>query len=295
MRTAVTRAGLALSGLAVLLAFGPPAQAAAVPFTDQNVNASIGLCDDKGNPITSGSIDSHAFVTAAASSAPAPTNYQPSKMAKATLYAFQPRPGVDPGEWSGYQLTGGSVFADGQHPLVSGTNLDPSLRDFMSNYALKWDNLLELRIYYTAANAVVSRRSYPAAVLKVSGNTWTMVQGATNIRCDLTKVVSSERINLPASDFDPRHPAVTQAPAPSGITAPVNGASTAQPQVSSAQAGASGPASAAPTSSAGPAQIVNTASEKKDSSTMTYWVVGGLVVLLGLGVAVSRWIRVARR
>ena len=38
------------------------------------------------------------------------------------------------------------------------------------------------------------------------------------LSCDLTKVVSSEKLLLPASAFDPAHPAVTDAPALAGTS-----------------------------------------------------------------------------
>lgn len=295
MTSLLTRTGFILAGLGVLtttLAAAPAASAATVPFQDQNAVASIGLCDAHGNPITSGSIDSHAFVTAAASSAPVPSNYSADKGAKATLYAFQPRKGVDPGQWSGFQLTGGSVFADPQHPLVSGTNLDPSLREFTSSYAPRWDGLVELRIYYTAPNAVVSRRSYPAAVLRVSGSTWTMVQGATNLHCDLSKVTSSERLLLPSSAFDPAHPAVTHAPAPAGASAAVLGTTTpsANPKASSTGSAGSRASTAAPKTT----EVADTDTRKGYTSSGGFWLIGLLVALSGAGLLVLRRVRNAR-
>ena len=302
-----TRAALGLAGVAALAGTGfaasDAAAATALPFHDQNATASIGLCDAKGNPITSGSIDSHAFVTAAAASAPAPANYTPDKKAKATLYAFQPRQGVDPGEWSGFQLTGGSVFSDGQHPLVAGTNLDPSLREYMSAYAPRWDHLIQLRIYYTATNRVISRRSYPAAVLKVSGNTWTLVQGATNLHCDLAKVVSSERLLLPSSDFDPAHPAVTHPPAPAGASAAVLGtsapatagstSSTRSSSVSTSVAGHSS-APASPASGRSTTAVADTTTTAKHSSSAGYWLLGTLAALGAAGLLVLRRVRGTR-
>ena len=86
---------------------------------------------------------------------------------------------MDPGQWSGYQLTGSSAYAEDAHPLAAGTNLDPSLQDFLSAYPARWDGLVQLRMYYTAPNKVAYRRTYPAAVLRVQGKRWTVLQGAS--------------------------------------------------------------------------------------------------------------------
>lgn len=274
-----TRPGVALAALLILGSAANPAAAAGLPFTDPNAVSSIGLCDNHGNPITSGSLDSHAFVPAAAASSPAPEGYASGQGAKATLYAFQPRKGVDPGEWSGFQLTGGSIFSDSQHPLVAGTNLDPSLRDFMSAYPLRWDGLLQLRIYYTAPNRVVSRRTYPAAVLRVSGGSWTLVQGSTALKCDLSKVVSGERVLLPASDFDPKHPAVTPAPAPSGRKAPVHGSATPTARRTT-PAGVGTSASTHPSGSI--AATAQSVAAKRSSSVAGLWWGAAALAVLGL-------------
>ncbi|MEO9238199.1 MAG: hypothetical protein ABI418_08915, partial [Jatrophihabitantaceae bacterium] len=175
-------------------------------------------------------------------------------------------------------LTGASIYADPSHPLVAGTNIDPSLQDFVTSFPAKWDGLVELRMFYTAPNKVVYRRSYPAAVLRVQAGKWTVVQAA-NLTCDLTKVVSNEKLVLPASAFDPAHPAVTDAPqlaarttsAPSGAKASTTASSTAtRPD-------------AAPTSAGQPelSKAAN-ASAKSGSSSSGPWLA---LVVAGLGIA----------
>ncbi|MBV9823189.1 MAG: hypothetical protein JO144_13200 [Actinobacteria bacterium] len=223
MRTGSGLAAVFLAG--TLLA--PPASAESVPFTDSAVQGSVGLCDASGHPLSAGSTLNHPYVTAVGSTLPAPPGYGAHDGGKATLYAFQPRRDVDPGQWSGYQLTGSSSYAEDAHPLAAGTNLDPSLQDFLSAYPAKWDGLVQLRIYYTAPNRVPYRRTYPAAVLRVRGKGWSVVQGA-QLNCDLAKVVSSEKLLLPSSAFDPAHPAVTDAPALSAAT-PAGSGSVAAP------------------------------------------------------------------
>jgi hypothetical protein len=276
---------VASAALLISVLAPPAARADAIPFTDQNAQGAVGLCDSNGHPIRSGSMSSHAFVAAAASSLAAPSGYGPKQGGKATLYAFQPRKDVNPGEWSGYQMTGGSVFSDGDHPLVSGTNLDPSLQDFISSFPARWNGLVQLRIYYTAPNKVVSRRTYPAAVLKVQAGQWTALQAA-DISCDMSKVVSSEKLLLPASDFDPKHPAVTHAPAPKS---PVSAAHRS----SSAAASGSGSMGGTPTATAS-AQLSPVAASRKTSSSAAPWLGTAAVVVLVAVTAAFGW-RARRR
>lgn len=242
MRTMPHFSAAALAAVAVLAAAPAQAHADQLPFNDTNVNGSIGLCDATGSPIRSGAMSAHPFVAMAASSVGAPDGFTGTN-SKATLYAFQPRKDVDPGEWSGEQMTGSSVYADSGHPMVSGTNLDPSLKDFVSGYPANWDGLVELRIYYTAPNKVPYRRTYPAAVLRVSGDTWSVVQGA-DVTCDSKKVISSERLLLPPSAFN--KPA-----------APSSGKSTGTPAGTGAKPAAGTPAASGHTATAGSSGAVD--------------------------------------
>ena len=294
MSSRYTRAGLALSALVILgLDRRPGRSRRRVPFTDPNAVASIGLCDAHGNPISSGSIDSHAFVVAAGASSAAPDGYGVDQGGKATLYAFQPRQNIDPGEWSGFELTGGSVFSDNAHPLVSGTNLDPSLREFTVAYPVKWNGLVQLRMYYTAPNKVPSRDTYPAAVLRVSGDHWTVVQGSS-MHCDLSKVVSSERMLLPAAAFDSRHPAVTHAPAPAGASSAADGPAPSLDRADERpidRSRARRPAAACLDGNR-PGRLPprpNTSSKSERSSTNpTWWILGAVLVVAAAGAGIWR-------
>ncbi len=282
------RISLAAAVMVTATVLAQPAQAGPLPFSDPHAQGQIGLCDSSGHPIQSGSTISHPYVVAAGSTEAAPAGYQASKGGKATLYAFQPRQDVDPGQWSGFQLTGSSAYADDKHPLVSGTNLDPSLKDFVTAFPARWDGLVQLRIYYTAPNTVAFKRSYPAAVLRVQGNQWTLVQGA-QLDCDLAKVVSSEKLLLPASAFDPAHPAVTDAPS---LTEPSHSAAASP----SAKAGSARAAA----HDAGAGAVAATATKavadtRSTSSSATLWVVAGLVLVGIAGLAGAAAVRARSR
>jgi hypothetical protein len=219
-------AGLGVAGILLLGAViaSPPAAAVAVPFNDPNAQGAIGLCDATGRSIQSGSLLTYPFVAGAASTVAAPAGYGTDAGGHVTVYAFQPRLNVDPGEWSGFQLTGSSVYADAQHPLAVATVLDPALQEFLLAYPAHWNGLLQLRMYYTAPNKVVFRQTYPAAVLQAKAGRWTVLQGAS-MRCDLSKAVSGEKLNLPASYFNPVHPGVSHAPGtvPSSVASAAKG------------------------------------------------------------------------
>lgn len=245
-----------LAAAAVLLIAPATARADTLPFNDTSAQGSIGLCDATGTPIHSGSLTDRPFVPMAASSVPAPEGFTAANKAKATLYAFQPRQNIDPGEWSGMQLTGSSIYADSNRPMVAGTSLDYALREFIAAYPAKWDGLVELRIYYTAPNRIPYRSTFPATVLRVTGNTWTVVQGA-DVPCDSKKVISNERLLLPASAFNKKPGGTgspTATPGASSTAAAGGSSSSGAAAHPTTGAAASGSASGSDSASAADAQ-----------------------------------------
>jgi hypothetical protein len=180
---------IAVGGLAVALAY--PVNAAAgdsLPFTDPNAVGFISLCDHNGQSITSGKLTDFPFVWTAVSSTPAPLGYEKGK---ATLYAFQPRQEVDPGEWSGLQLSGSSTYTNPAHPVVQETYGDLPLDAFTGSYPPQWSGLVQLRIYYTGINLEQHAAPYPATVLRVKGDRWTLVTGGT-VPCNSGHGTSNE-------------------------------------------------------------------------------------------------------
>lgn len=84
--------GLAVAGpVGVATAAG----STAAPYTDSNSVGYIGLCDQAGHQITSGSVNSAPFAWRAISSVPAPTAYA-NDTRTAILVAYQPQQGLDP-------------------------------------------------------------------------------------------------------------------------------------------------------------------------------------------------------
>jgi len=179
---------LAFSGLAI--AAPPPAHADTVPYSDSSSIGTIGLCDKNGKLVRSGNIHDHPFAFTAVSSEAAPAPYN-GKGGKSTLFAYQPRKDVIPARWSGDALTGSSTYTNVAHPMAAGTLRDFSLADYLGEFPVRWDGLIQLRIYLSAPNASVLKLPYPSTDIQVSGDTWTVVRGGTG-DCGAGKATSNE-------------------------------------------------------------------------------------------------------
>ena len=152
------------------------AWATSLPYTDAAANGTIGLCDRNGNNVTHGSVYDKPFVWRAVGAAPAPLSVRGSGR-NATLYAYQPRKGVDPTQWSGEQLTANAAYSDPNVPIAQATDRDIALSDYLNDYPPQWDRLIELRIFYGGPSGDITA-SYPVANIRVTGTKWTVVTGA---------------------------------------------------------------------------------------------------------------------
>ena len=228
--------GLALAALVAaffaMLGIGAdPAKADyQLPFKDPAAQGTLGLCDRSGHNITSGKITDVPFVWRVVSSKPAPKGYT-GTFAKATLFVYQPREKVDPGQWSGKQMTGSSTFTRSVHPAAQATNLDPSLIEFTSIAPL-WNGLVQLRVIYSNVNTTPHTRPYPATVIQVTGNSWHVVSGG-NVSCSTGAAISMEQQLLDPSAFPSASPTLLN-PAggtPSSLVTqdPVSGGATPDP------------------------------------------------------------------
>jgi hypothetical protein len=184
-RTAGAAAVLALAGISAIVV---PASASSLPFNDPSVNGYIAFCDAHGNTLTSGSVGTAPFAWTAQSSTPAPSGFAQGKV---TLYAFQPRPGVPPGDWNGEQLTGSSTFSNPAHPMSQATPRDRALQDVVGAFPPMVDGLYQIRMYFTAVNSPTHTSPYPASVIQVNGSTWKVVLGGT-LPCNTGKATSDE-------------------------------------------------------------------------------------------------------
>jgi len=201
--TTWVRALLAAGLLAGVVSFAaPPAQAqGSLPYTDPSANGVIGLCNRAGQSITHGNITDQPFVWTAVASVAAPTPYNEAGRT-ATLFAYQPRSGVAPGEWSGAMLTASSRYTNPDHPMAQATAGDDTLQDFLEAYPPQWDGLVELRMYLGAPNQPEYSLKYAATDISVTGGTWAVAQGG-NVACNSGTAVSIEQMLLPPSAIDP--------------------------------------------------------------------------------------------
>lgn len=201
------------------------ASADQLPFTDDMAQGYIGFCDAGGHQVRSGQIGVAPFAALAVSSVQVPPGYEAPK-GLAVLNVYLPRAGVEPGNWTGKQMTAASSFTNSAHPMVQGTGHDPALIDFTSVFVPKVDGLIQFRMYFTAPDRPEHSRPYPATVVRVTGSTWTQVTGG-DVDCHAGSASSSES-QLPHSILSqPTARATVGATPKSGAKAPSGGASTA--------------------------------------------------------------------
>lgn len=233
--TALAGAGAAAMAAVVLLV-GPAAMAAGggVPFTDPNAHGYIAFCDLAGDNITSGSVTATPFVWKAVSSTSVtPAFSGPGQNVALTVY--QPRPGVDPGEWNGDQLTAASFFRKTSPPTAVATYKDISLATIVREFPPTWDGLYQLRLESAKLGYGDDSATYPATVIQVTGSRWHVVQGGT-LPCGTARATSQETFaGIPVSKA---HPASSVAHADQAtdasrvISEPLNNESRSTPRQS---------------------------------------------------------------
>jgi len=192
------RAGAALAtSVVAVVSLGARADAASVPYSDAKVNGYLGLCDASGHAVHAGSLDDRPFVGTAVSSTAAPADYAGDGRT-ATLFAFQPRPGVAPGEWSGDALGASTRYTNPAHPIGKLVAADAPLREFVDSYPPRWNGLLQLRLYLGAPDQPPYTQTYAATDIRVSGSRWEVVRGG-DVACDVGQATSIAEL-LPSAD-----------------------------------------------------------------------------------------------
>jgi hypothetical protein len=220
--TAAATAGLAFSlGVGVVLGSASPAVAgASVPYDDHSAEGYIGLCNREGQPIRSGSVTDAPFPWSAFSSVAAPAPYNQDGRT-ATLFAYQPRQGLTPPEWSGEMVSASARYSNPAHPQAQSTERDEPLRTFLDTYPPQWDGLIQLRLYLGAPDQPARTQRYAATDIRISGDRWEVVRGG-DVACDSGTAVSLEDQTLPpltASTLPPESVATTAPTTPVSIEA----------------------------------------------------------------------------
>jgi hypothetical protein len=279
------RAGIAALGMAlgiVALGVQPGSAGSGVPFQDPNQVGSIGFCNQAGQSITQGSLSTTPFVWRAVSSEAAQAPYNgPGRVA--TLFAYQPRLGLAPGQFSGEEITAASRYTNPAHPMAAATDKDESLEAFVQNYPVSWDGLVQIRMYLGAPDQPAETTTYAATDIQVTGNTWHVVQGAT-VPCNSSRAVSVETILAPVSTASP-----SAKPHPSTVKSDRSGHS------SKPAAGGSGDKSAGARGSAASADPTDAASQTATSSSGHSSAVIALLVALVLALLAIGYVAARRR
>ncbi|MDQ2837493.1 MAG: DUF916 domain-containing protein [Actinomycetota bacterium] len=274
--TASTRSAAVLLGLGLVamvsLLVPTTAQAAGVPYHDPAASGRIGLCDRNGHPVTGGSIGDRPFVWRAVSSVPAPGGYTGTGR-KATLLAYQPRPGVSADQWSGDQLSATSDYTNPGSPMAQSTAQDFTLTDFLGEFKPMVDGLLQLRMYFGIPGRSTWNSRYPVTDIRVSGNSWQVVD-PVSVSCTNGSGTSSE--------FQSLAPAGKTGAAPPSAPASSPGRTAKPSSTAKATGGASVRATASSTRSDPSASAV--ASQHPTSGGSS---VGRLVVMIAVLLAVA--------
>ena len=189
-------AAIGVTMTAVLTPISPAAASSNVPFKDPNSAGNLTLCGRDGRPVTSGDLLTAPFVWSAISSESAPDGYS-----RAYLLVYQPIQNVDPGDWTGAQLTEDAIFSNPHHPVAQATNADVPILYADHSMPPRWNGLFQLRMYFTAPNKPVDSSPYPSAVIRVSGQNWSLLTPATT-PCNAGTAVSAETFRLPKSELD---------------------------------------------------------------------------------------------
>lgn len=175
-RTATAAAMLALLAVAASACSSSPPKP---PFTDKRSVGAIALYGNGCKPVTHGRVKDRPFVRAAVSVPKAPDAYAVAGR-KASLVAVQPRPNVDPELWDGTLLTAATTYGDPAHPTARADAKGESLADFLAAYPATWKGFVQLRMYLGAPGRPTLNTSYASADIKVDGDTWSLVGGATD-------------------------------------------------------------------------------------------------------------------
>lgn len=153
--------------------------AIAVPYDDPQAAGLITLCSADGDAVTGGSVDDRPFAAYALGETGLPAGTDPAG-AVATLYAYQPRAGIEPDEFSGNAISAAATLADPTHPATVVDEGAWSIGDFVTAFPATEDGFVQLRLYLgTPAAGTLSDQPYDTADLRVDGDRWELVRGGS--------------------------------------------------------------------------------------------------------------------
>ena len=281
---------------AISFSVASSAEADSAPFKDPNAVGLIGFCDKNGSPVTSGHIRDVPFVTKYVSSTPAPKEYV-GKFQKAAIYAFSPLPYTNPGDWVGYQMTASSGYTNLKAPMALATLADPPLEWHVTSFPPQMDGLVQLRMILSNVNTPPRTNQYSQAIIRVKGDSWTLVTGVTDkALCQAGLAKSAEQVMLPPTKLPSAPPTWAANASPNPGQSASQGGSNPESTTSSDSSGAS--PTATTSSSQGSNGAVSPAPSAAEASAQTPvgsgssmlpWLLGLGAVVVGGGAFVGWW------
>ncbi|WP_418062809.1 hypothetical protein [Pimelobacter simplex] len=174
------RLGLGVLAVAVALVAGVlvwrlTAQPEA-PYADPASTGVLTLCSAQGEAVTSGKTGDRPFADVVLGESGLPDGTDPTG-AVATLYAYQPREGVSPAEYSGTAITAATPYADPARPATEVTAQAWSLGDFVTAFPAGFDGYVQLRLVLGTPGLGSVTDHYDTADIKVDGDSWELVGG----------------------------------------------------------------------------------------------------------------------
>lgn len=176
-----TRLALGLAVVAVVVAsvlvwrLGATEEA---PYTDPASTGGLTLCSADGKAVTEGRTGDRPFADLVLGDTPLPDDADPAG-AVATLYAYQPREGIAPGEFSGSPITAAVAFADASRPATRVTADAWSLGDFVTAFPASLQGYVQLRLVLGTPQLGTLADGYDTADIKVDGDRWELVRGGS--------------------------------------------------------------------------------------------------------------------
>ena len=113
-----------------------------VPYEDAQSAGLLTLCSADGDAVTEGTVDDRPFADFVVGETGLPSELDPEG-AVATLFAYQPRQGIDAGEFSGVPLTAAGVLADPDEPAAVVTEDVWSVSDFTVAFPATFDGYVQ--------------------------------------------------------------------------------------------------------------------------------------------------------
>lgn len=298
-----TRNSLVVLGLALLAstqsvydAFA--ASGGGVPYQDAHAAGSLVFCSSSGRPVLQGNLKDDPFSAKAVSSYVPPKAYNDPRDT-AFLLGFQPRQGVDPGQWSGKVLTANSSYTDSRHPSAQVLRGDITLGQLVHDFPPRWDGLMQIRLYLSTPNAGVYKANYAADDLRISGGRWQVVHPATLSCTSGTALSQALALGVaPPQSGSPSGNAQSQtrpSEQPPSSSQPNGVSSTPSPSASAQAAGGTGAATAGPSGASsgaksGSASAGHSGTRSGDSSPIGA-VLGVVGVLAALAAGGLLWRR----